>query len=259
MLAFPQRVRHGLITVWTVAVLVFVLSPGRHDPAGLAHGKPLFHLPDPASGASTGGTRRSPRSRSRQLLATSLSIAAVVTVIAVAIAFFGALAFARYDWRGRSLYQKLVLLADLLSADRCSALRCCSGSTRSGSQLSWKTAVFAHLVWIVPVVTLVIAIQLYSLRPGARGGGVRPRRVALAGVPRSDAAGALSRHLFRRAVRVPAVVGQLPAVALHDRRRYDGARVPLCQDGRRLYAGRPGARHGLDHRREPSSCWAVMY
>ena len=26
------------------------------------------------------------------------------------IAFFGALAFARYDWRGRSLYQKLVLL-----------------------------------------------------------------------------------------------------------------------------------------------------
>lgn len=27
---------------------------------------------------------------------------------------------------------------------------------------SWKTAVLAHLVWIVPVVTLVIAIKVYS-------------------------------------------------------------------------------------------------
>ena len=33
-----------------------------------------------------------------------------VTVIAVVLAFFGALAFARYDWRGRRLFQKLVLL-----------------------------------------------------------------------------------------------------------------------------------------------------
>ena len=34
----------------------------------------------------------------------------MVTVIAVVIAFFGALAFARYDWKGRALYQKIVLL-----------------------------------------------------------------------------------------------------------------------------------------------------
>jgi spermidine/putrescine transport system permease protein len=34
-----------------------------------------------------------------------------------------------------------------------------------GLQLSWMTAVFAHLVWIVPVVTLVIAIQVYSFDP----------------------------------------------------------------------------------------------
>ena len=38
------------------------------------------------------------------------AIAACVTAIAVVLAFFGALAFARYDWRGRRLYQKLVLL-----------------------------------------------------------------------------------------------------------------------------------------------------
>ena len=34
-----------------------------------------------------------------------------------------------------------------------------------GLQLSWQTAVFAHLVWIVPVVTLVISIQVYSFDP----------------------------------------------------------------------------------------------
>ncbi len=45
-----------------------------------------------------------------QLFKTSISIALLVTVIAVVIAFFGALAFARYDWKGRSLYQKIVLL-----------------------------------------------------------------------------------------------------------------------------------------------------
>ena len=28
----------------------------------------------------------------------------------VALAFFGALAFARHDWKGRPLYQKLILL-----------------------------------------------------------------------------------------------------------------------------------------------------
>ena len=34
-----------------------------------------------------------------------------------------------------------------------------------GLPLSWKTAVFAHLVWIVPVVTLVMSIQVYSFDP----------------------------------------------------------------------------------------------
>jgi spermidine/putrescine transport system permease protein len=34
-----------------------------------------------------------------------------------------------------------------------------------GLELSWRTAVFAHLVWVVPVVTLVISIQVYSFDP----------------------------------------------------------------------------------------------
>jgi spermidine/putrescine transport system permease protein len=32
-------------------------------------------------------------------------------------------------------------------------------------QTSWQTAIVAHLVWIVPVVTLVIAIQVYGFDP----------------------------------------------------------------------------------------------
>ena len=31
--------------------------------------------------------------------------------------------------------------------------------------MSWQTAIFAHLVWIVPVVTLVMAIQVYGFDP----------------------------------------------------------------------------------------------
>ena len=51
-----------------------------------------------------------------QLVRTSLKMAAVVTVIAVVVAFFGALAYARYDWRGRGL-----------SRSSC----CCRSSSRS--------------------------------------------------------------------------------------------------------------------------------
>ena len=34
-----------------------------------------------------------------------------------------------------------------------------------GFTMSWQTAVFAHLVWIIPVCTLVISIQVYSFDP----------------------------------------------------------------------------------------------
>src|SRR5690348_5215191 len=57
------------------------------------------------------------------------------------------------------------------------------------------------------------------LRPGAGGGGLRPRRLALAGAAGGDAAGAVPGPLLRRAVRLLAELGQLPAVALHHRRR----------------------------------------
>ncbi|NMD07246.1 MAG: ABC transporter permease, partial [Phyllobacteriaceae bacterium] len=92
----------------------------------------------------------------RQLLSTSISIALVVTVIAVVLAFFGALAFARYEWKGRSLFQKIILLP-IFFPQSVLGLALLLWFNTLGLPLSWKTAVFAHLVWIVPVVTLVIA------------------------------------------------------------------------------------------------------
>ena len=37
--------------------------------------------------------------------------------------------------------------------------------TAAGITPTWKTAAFAHLVWVVPIVTLVISIRLYDYDP----------------------------------------------------------------------------------------------
>jgi spermidine/putrescine transport system permease protein len=98
------------------------------------------------------------------LIRTSLAIAACVTVAAVVIGFLGALAFARYDWRGRRLYQKILLLP-IFFPQPVLGLALLLWFNALGVPLSWWTAVVAHLVWIVPVVTLVIAIQVYGFDP----------------------------------------------------------------------------------------------
>jgi spermidine/putrescine transport system permease protein len=99
-----------------------------------------------------------------QLVRTSLSMAAVVTVVAVVLAFFGALAYARHDWKGRTVFQRLVLLP-IFFPQPVLGLALLLWFNALGLQMSWKTAVFAHLVWIVPVVTLVMAIQMYAFDP----------------------------------------------------------------------------------------------
>jgi spermidine/putrescine transport system permease protein len=98
------------------------------------------------------------------LVQNSLIIAGVVTVVSVAIAFFGALAFARYDWKGRRLFQKLVLLP-IFFPQPVLGLALLLWFNALGIPLSMKTAIIAHLVWIAPVATLVMAIQTYSFDP----------------------------------------------------------------------------------------------
>lgn len=95
------------------------------------------------------------------LHSTSFAIAAWVVVLAVLIGTAGALAFARYDWKGRSLFQRCLLLP-IFFPQPVLGLALLLALTAAGITPSWKTAVFAHLVWIVPIVTLVISIRLYD-------------------------------------------------------------------------------------------------
>lgn len=98
------------------------------------------------------------------LLQNSLLIAFVVTFVSVTVGFFGALAFARYDWKGRRLYQKLLLLP-VFFPQPVLGLALLLWFNALGVNPGWQTAVIAHLVWIVPIVTLVIAIQVYGFDP----------------------------------------------------------------------------------------------
>lgn len=158
-----QRFRHALITVWTIVVILFVYIPTICITLASFTASRYFQFPITKWGLSWWEKTFS-SIEIRQLLSTSITIALCVTVIAVVLAFFGALAFARYDWKGRTLYQKLILLP-IFFPQSVLGLALLLWFNTLGLPLSWKTAVFAHLVWIVPVVTLVISIQVYSFDP----------------------------------------------------------------------------------------------
>jgi spermidine/putrescine transport system permease protein len=97
-------------------------------------------------------------------LFTSLKIAAIVTVVSMVAGFFGALAFARYQWRYRSLFQKLILLP-IFFPQAVLGLALLIWFNALGIIPSWQTAVVAHLVWIAPIATLIVAIRAYSFDP----------------------------------------------------------------------------------------------
>ncbi|MBA3519733.1 MAG: ABC transporter permease [Rhizobiales bacterium] len=158
-----QRARHALIAAWTLAAAVFLYLPTAAITLASLTDSRYFLFPIPRWGLSW-WEKTFAATQTWQLLETSITIALIVTAISVIIAFFGALAFARYDWRGRSLYQKLVLLP-IFFPQSVLGLALLLWFNSLGLRLSWQTAVFAHLVWVVPVVTLVISIQVYSFDP----------------------------------------------------------------------------------------------
>ena len=98
------------------------------------------------------------------LLTTSLMVAVLVTIISVVVAFFGALAFARYQWRYRTTFQKLILLP-IFFPQTVLGLALLMWFNSLGIIPSWKTAVVAHLVWIAPIATLIVSIRAYSFDP----------------------------------------------------------------------------------------------
>lgn len=97
-------------------------------------------------------------------LITSLMVAACVGVIATTVALFGALAYARFDWKGRSIYQQAVL-APIFFPQAVLGLALQLWFNTLGVEMSWQASVFAHLVWITPIVTMIIAIQAYGYDP----------------------------------------------------------------------------------------------
>jgi spermidine/putrescine transport system permease protein len=98
------------------------------------------------------------------LLWISLQVALIVTVVSMVLGFFGALAFARYQWRYRRLYQKLILLP-IFFPQSVLGLALLMWFNAIGLTPTWHTAIIAHLVWIAPIATLIIAIRAYSFDP----------------------------------------------------------------------------------------------
>jgi spermidine/putrescine transport system permease protein len=96
-----------------------------------------------------------------QIHTISLSIAVSVVLIAVVLGTLGAVAFARYDWKGRRLYQRLLVLP-IFFPQPVLGLALLLSFTAVGLTPSWKTVIIAHLVWIVPIVTLVISIRFFG-------------------------------------------------------------------------------------------------
>jgi spermidine/putrescine transport system permease protein len=158
-----QRARHALIAAWTLAVALFIYLPSIAITLASLTDSRYFLFPIQRWGLGW-WQRTFDAVQTWQLLQTSLTVALIVTLISVVIAFFGALAFARYEWRGRALYQKLVLLP-IFFPQSVLGLALLLWFNALGLTLSWQTAVFAHLIWVVPVVTLVISIQVYGFDP----------------------------------------------------------------------------------------------
>jgi spermidine/putrescine transport system permease protein len=157
------RWSNALIVAWTAAVVLFLYIPSISGLLASLGTSRYFNFPIAKWGLDWWG-KTFAESEIRTLLSTSATIALIVTAISVVIAFFGALAFERYDWKGRSIYQKLVLLP-IFFPQSVLGLALLLWFTALGIETSWQTAVFAHLIWVVPVATLVISIQVYGFDP----------------------------------------------------------------------------------------------
>ena len=158
-----QKLWRTLIIIWTIVVLVCIYVPMASVVLASFSRKRYFSFP--IDGWDTRWYEKAFESLSvRELIYTSLSVAVLVTVFSVTLAFFGALAFARYDWQGRKVFQKIVLLP-IFFPQAVLGLALLLWFSALGITTSWMTAVFAHMVWIAPIVTLIISIQVYGYDP----------------------------------------------------------------------------------------------
>ncbi len=122
----------------------------------------------------------------REAIYNSLAIAAIVTVASVLLATMGALAFVRYNYKGKKLFQRALLLP-IFFPQSVLGLVLLIWFSNWGVTSNWFAAALGQLVWIAPVVTLIISIQVFgydsSLETAARDLGAKPgyvfRRITL--------------------------------------------------------------------------------
>ena len=157
------RISRALIIVWTGSILLFLYMPMLSVVMASFTKQRYFQFP--VKMWDTIWYEKAFSSLSvRDLFWTSISIATLVTLLSVVLAYFGALAFARYDWKGRKLYQRLILLP-IFFPQAVLGLALLLWFSSLGITTSWQTAVFAHMIWILPIVTLIMSIQVYSFDP----------------------------------------------------------------------------------------------
>jgi len=152
--------RKPLLAVYIGSLVVFLQAPAMSLLVSSFSADKYFHFPfDELSVRwyvemfESGGIRGA--------VGNSVLTAFVVMIPTTILGFFGALAFARFKWRGRGIYQKFLLLPIFfpqLVLALAQLLLCNSFKLNP----SWIVAGISHMVWMLPIVTMVIAIQVYG-------------------------------------------------------------------------------------------------
>lgn len=152
--------RKPLLAVYIAAVVIFLHAPALSLLVSSFSADKYFHFPFAELTMRwyvemflSGGIRHA--------LLNSLITAFVVMIPTTILGFLGALAFARFKWRGRGFYQKFLLLP-IFFPQLVLALAQLLLTKYMAINTSWMTAGLSHMVWMLPVVTMVIAIQIYG-------------------------------------------------------------------------------------------------
>jgi len=155
-----KRLSRRLLLTYTVLILIFMFLPIFSFMFASFNGSRFFSFPFREWTAEWYGEAFA-SGTVRTLAQTTITIAVTVTVLGTILGFAGAMAFARFPWKGQGFFQKFIVLP-IFFPQAVLGLALLLWFNTLSLQPSWQTAVLAHLVWVVPVVTLVISIQVYA-------------------------------------------------------------------------------------------------
>ena len=152
--------RKPLLAVYIGSLIVFLQAPAMSLLISSFSADKYFHFPFEELSLQwyiemfhSGGIRGA--------VGNSFLTAIVVMIPTTILGFLGALAFARFKWRGRGIYQKFLLLP-IFFPQLVLALAQLLLCNYFKINTSWIVAGISHMVWMLPIVTMVIAIQVYG-------------------------------------------------------------------------------------------------